>query len=207
MVFLFVFIVFLVFILFIMLFSKIRIQIINLKFTSENKKHLNDNYKIIIKLCLFGKIPIFKSKINKEKIDKSKVLEKIKNINFNQIQIKDNINKTSLKALKNIKIEINNINLNIELGTENSALTAIIIPTISTFINIFLGRKVKDYNKQIFIIKPIYINENLINIALSGIFEIKMIHIINIISILIRNKGVDKNERTSNRRSYDYSYE
>ena len=207
MVFLFVSIVFLVFILFIMLFSKIRIQIINLKFTSENKKHLNKDYKIIIKLCLFGKIPIIKSIITKEKIDKTKVSEKIKNINFNQIQIKDNINKTSLKALKNIKIGINNINLNIELGTENSALTAIIIPTISTFINIFLGRNVKDYNNQIFIIKPIYINDNLINIALSGIFEIKMIHIINIISILVNKKGVDKNERTSNRRSYDYSYE
>ena len=55
-------------------------------------------------------------------------------------------------------------------------------------------------------IKPIYNNQNLIIGEFSGIFQIKMIHIINIY-VLKRKEGVKKNERTSHRRSYDYSYE
>ena len=61
-------------------------------------------------------------------------------------------------------------------------------------------------NKK-YIITPLYFNQNIVNIEISGIFEIKMIHIINIIYILNKKEGVKKNERTSNRRSYDYSYE
>ena len=72
--------------------------------------------------------------------------------------------------------------------------------------NIFY-KKVENYKNQNFTIKPIYINQNLINILIDGIFEIKMIHIINIIYILNKKEGVKKYERTSNRRSYDYSYE
>ena len=56
--------------------------------------------------------------------------------------------------------------------------------------------------KQSFQIKPIYNNQNILNIALSGIFQIKMIHIINIIYILNKKEGVKNYERTSNRRAY-----
>lgn len=79
---------------------------------------------------------------------------------------------------------------------------------ISTVIAIFLSKKVKKYNdKQIFSIKPIYANQNLIKIEFSGIFQIKMIHIINTICILNRKRRGGKGERTSNRRTYDYGYE
>ena len=56
---------------------------------------------------------------------------------------------------------------------------------------------------------PVYQNQNLVNLSVSGIFEVKLRHIINIIYILNRKekKGVKKYERTSNRGSYDYSYE
>ena len=112
------------------------------------------------------------------------------------------------KEIKNIKIEIDEMNLNISLGTEDAAITAFIIPIISTFIAIFLSRKVKKYNdNQKFSIQPLYINQNLINIEFSGIFQIKMIHIINTICTLNKKRKGDKNERTSNRRSYDYGYE
>ena len=98
------------------------------------------------------------------------------------------------------------MNLNIALGTEDAAITAFIIPIISTFIAMFLSKRVQRYNNnQKFSIQPVYINQNLINIEFSGIFQIKMIHIINTICI-VKRKG-DKNERTSNRRTYDYGYE
>ena len=112
-----------------------------------------------------------------------------------------------LKATKKINISIKKIKLYIELGTENASLTSIIIPIVSTVIANIFYKKVENYKNQNFTIKPIYINQNLINILIDGIFEIKMIHIINIIYILNRKKGVNKHERTSNRRSYDYSYE
>ena len=50
-------------------------------------------------------------------------------------------------------------------------------------------------------------NENLLNIEISSIFQIKMIHIINTICIVNKKRKGDKNERTSNRRPYDYGYE
>ena len=52
-----------------------------------------------------------------------------------------------------------------------------------------------------------YINKNLLNIEISSIFQIKMIHIINTICIVNKKRKGDKNERTSNRRPYDYGYE
>ena len=101
------------------------------------------------------------------------------------------------------------MDLKIDIGTENAALTSIIIPIISTILAILLREKIKSKEEQFFIITPIYQNQNYLNIELSGIFEIKMNHIINIIHLLLRKnkKGVKKYERTSNRRSYDYSYE
>lgn len=188
MVFLFIITIFLFFVVFISLFSKIKIQIKNFEFTSENEKHINNNYKIIIKLYLFGKIPILKSVINNEKLKKLKVSKRIKNIDLDRIELNHNFNENAINFFKNIKMQIENINLNMEIGTENAALTGIIIPIISTIIDIYLGRKVKDYKGQTFIIKPLYINKNLVNIAFSGIFEIKVIHIINIIYIAIGEK-------------------
>ena len=69
-------------------------------------------------------------------------------------------------------------------------------------------QKVKKYNnRQKFSIQPIYVNQNLINVDFSGIFQIKMIHIINTICMINKKRKGDKNERTSNRRFYDYGYE
>ena len=62
--------------------------------------------------------------------------------------------------------------------------------------------------RYIYNIKPLYYNKNLYKINLNCIIEIKMVHIINIIFILIK-KGRKKNEQstTSNRKPYAYSYE
>ena len=124
------------------------------------------------------------------------------------IENRKNIDKETIKALKNIKIQVEKINLKILIGTENASLTAFIVPVISTIIAITLREQIKKYNEnQKFLIQPIYINQNLINIECSGIFEIEMIHIINTICIVNKKRKGDKNERTSNRRSYDYGYE
>ena len=207
-----VFIFILLIIILMIITIKIKIEFKDLKFSSQNKEHLNKNYKIEIVIYTFKFIPILKFKITNKKIKDALNNEKIKKMINNQktniIENRKDIDVKDIKKIKNIKIEIDTIDLNISLGTEDAAMTAFIIPVISTFIALFLSQRIKKYNdKQVFLIKPIYINQNLINIEFSGIFKIKMIHIINTICILSKKKKGDKNERTSNRRSYDYGYE
>ena len=203
MVFLFAFILILV----IIYFSKIQVKIINLKFSSIMPRHLNKDYKIAIRWYILSKIPIMKFNINKTKMEKIKIKEKIRNIDFKILEEQGKIDVKKLKTLKELKMKIKSVNLNLEIGTENAALTSILVPVISTVIAIVLRKKVRKYENQIFIINSVYLNQNLLNISLSGIFEIKINHIINMIYILNKKEGVNKYERTSNRRSYDYSYE
>ena len=189
---------------------RIKIKFNDFEFNSQNKEHLNKNYKIEITVYTFKFIPIFKIKITNKKIKKALSNEKIrKTINEQKIKIIENRkNIDTIKKIKNIKIEIDEMKLDIILGTEDAAITAFIIPIISTFIAIFLGKKVSKCNdKQIFSIRPVYLSQNLINIKFSGIFQIKMMHIINTICIVNKKRRGDKNEPTSHRKSYDYSYE
>lgn len=190
-------------------FSKIKIQIINFKFNSQSQRHVNKEYEILLKLCILGTIPILKIDITKTKLERMKIQEKIKNIDFKFLEKHPSFDKDILKELKKLNIAIKNINLHIDLGTENASLTSIIVPAVSTVIAIILRQKVKKFENQIFIINPVYQNQNLVNIYISGIFEIKMSHIINIIYNLSKKdkKGVKEYERASHRRSYDYSYE
>lgn len=188
-------------------FAKIQIQIVNLKFYSQKQRHINPDYKIIIRVLALGKIPVFKINITKTKLEKLRLKERVKQINWEVLQDKNNFDKDLLKAIKILNLNIRKINLNIELGTENASLTSIIVPALSTVIAILLRKKIKNYEDQIFIIQPLYCNQNLINILLSGIFELKMNHIISMICVLNKKEGVKKYERTSNRRSYDYGYE
>ena len=207
MVFLFIFLlVFMIFIC-ILIFSKIRIEIINFRFTSMNKKHLNENYKIIIKLRIFNKFTIFKIILTKNKLKNLNLKQDAKIIRTKIIENKNKIDKRVFKIIKNIKIIIKRLNLSIDIGTEDASLTALLVAIISSITGVIFRKSIIDSKKQIFKIVPVYVNKNLININVSGIFEIKMIHIINIIYILNKKEGVKYNERTSNRRAYDYSYE
>lgn len=193
----------------ILYFSKIQIQIMNFAFSSQTKRHINEDYKIIIKLYIFGFVPILKINLTKNKLEKMRVKEKIEKVDFTILEKSPSFDKTILKAIKKLKILIKNINLKIDIGTESAILTSIIVPAISTFIAFILRKTVKKFENQIFIMNPIYRNQNLVNLFISGIFEIKMSHIINIIYFLFKKekKGVKEYERTSNRGPYDYSYE
>ena len=188
---------------------KIKFQIQNLKISTNEKPHLNKEYQIKMVVYTLVFIPILKIKLNSKKIiNNQKLQEKIKQQKTKIIENKANVDKELIKSLKNIKTEIKEINLKISIGTENAALTAFTIPVISTFIAIFLSKQIKKYNaKQVFLVEPVYLDKNLLNIEISSIFQIKMIHIINTICIVNKKRKGDKNERTSNRRPYDYGYE
>ena len=123
----------------------------------------------------------------------------IKPINENEL--------VNINDAKKLQMHIEKIKLKINFGTENTILTSFIVPIISTIWSIVLTKKRVKEEKQRLEINPIYNKGNLVNIVFEGIFEIKMIHIIKVICAKIKKRRVEKYERTSNRRAYDYSYE
>lgn len=193
----------------ILVFSKIRIEFVNIKFSSKKERHWNQDYEITVSLCILGVIPILKIRLVKSKLEKMKFLKKLRKMDFTVLEEKVSWNKEMLQKMKHLDILIKKFNLRIDLGTESSFLTSILVPAISTIIAIVLKKKIKKWENQIFIINPIYQNQNLVKIDFSGIFEIKISHIITIMYDLMKKekKGVKKYERTSNRGAYDYSYE
>ena len=222
-VFLFFILLLLVLLLFFLItLSTLKITIDNLYITNmskqSNKKTIKD-YCFLIELFLFGKIKIFSSKITDEKIQRINKKLNIKNRiqNFNLKKLKGNfkLDKQTKEFLKEANIiNISKFNLNLEIGTENVIFTSFLITTISTFISIILSRTlekeaIEDLKYKIL---PIYYNQNLIKINLDCIISLKIVHIIFIIFNLLKSnklnkRRVNKNVRTSNRRTYDYSYE
>ena len=186
MVFLFILLVILILAL-LVLTSKIQIEIVNLELDSQNQNYISNKYEIIIKLNIVGNIPIIKIKLTKRKIqtiyEKLKMKEKMKRLEEDIYKNKDNIDFKLIETIKefNKSIDINYLDLNLKLGTENASTTALLVAIISTIISILIASKTDHKNKIMYKIAPIYSNQNLIKFEFFGIFKIKMIHIINII--------------------------
>ena len=159
MVFLFILIILVV----LLITSKIRIEINNLRFSTNNVKnnlpikqqHLNDKYNVKIKLQILGKITVLWFNINKHKIEKLKKKQRFKNIKMTNF--KKHISVDKIKQWKNIiNISIEKLKLNAEIGTDSTMLTTMIIPTISSIIAIILAKKKVKQENQYFQLKPIY---------------------------------------------------
>ena len=208
MVFLFVLLI-LCILLLIIVFSKIRIDVKKFEYCSANKKHINPNYYLQLSWIILNKIHIIKIKLNKHTVKKLKLKDKFVDIDVKMWEERKKIDRETISIIKKIDFAIRKLKLKIDIGTENSAITSLLIPIVSTLISFLLRNKMKTKEKQKYIVQPIYKDQNYLNITISGIFDIKMNHIINVIYLLSRKKkkGVKNYERTSNRRSYDYSYE
>jgi hypothetical protein len=191
----------------------IQIEIKNFYFCSHKQegRHISPHYEIIAKGKIMNKIPIAKITITTEKLKKLKVEKKIKEIDFTKLEEKaistPSLRKEIIEKIKKLSIQVKALDFHLQIGTENAALTAILVPVISTVITFFLQKQIKDWKKQTFIVEPLFFNQNIINFKLAGIFEIKLIHIINTIIHNKPKRRVEKHERTSNRGSYDYGYE
>ena len=93
------------------------------------------------------------------------------------------------------------------MGTQNAAFTAMIVSFINIITSILVSNNKNKKINYFLKIDPIYQNQNIVNLQFNCIISLKIVNIINIIYILKKKGRVDKNERTSNRRSYAYSYE
>ena len=140
--------------------SKIGIEIENLIIDTESNEKVNKDSKIYVCLVVFGKFKLFKNDIKKINLDKMKL--KNKNIDL-KIGFRE--------ILKNIKVQAEKVDLNIQIGTDNAAITAILVGVISSIIGIIL-RKPK------YQVMPIYSNKNLLKIRLDGIFTIDLMQYI-----------------------------
>lgn len=193
----------------ILLNSTIQIQIKNLKLGNRqinNPKTLKDKYEVKILIYFLEKIPILYLKLNNKKMRKIYSSKQLEKIDFKKIKNKVNINKYILQILKQLKIK--QLKLIIDIGSQDAVLTAYIVGILSSLIGIILPHitNQKDIKNCIYIVNPIYKNENKYNISLDSIIQIKIVHIIYSMLILGK-KGMKKDERTSNRRSYAYNHE
>ena len=205
--FLWIFFILLLFLL-LLSFSTIKVEIKNLKvnFPKINERSTNTDYDISLNLYLFNKIRILKSSITEKKIKKRGINQKFKELQSNLIKSRGNIN--IFDGIKILNVDIEKLNLKIKFGMEDAALTAMTVGTIAGVLGFLLREEMKDNDDVKFETYPIYKNQDFLLIYFNGIFRIKKIHIIHVIIYIFEQKrSVDKNGRTSNRRSYAYSNE
>ena len=139
-------------------------------------------FNLKIKLLIFSEIPIISIKLDNIKI-KELILKQIeKEIKKNK-DIKEDKKKAKEISKKLVPaLNLKKTNLNIKLGTEDAALTAIVSSIVSIFIAIALShvadvKKYKNYNYKI---TPIYLNENVFFLQFSCIITSKILHIIKV---------------------------
>ena len=174
-------------------------------------KYINKNYKLIIKLYIFRKIRYVKIELDKKQL--INIFEKVKSkvFNDNDRRIEKDIyqeRKVIKNIIKQLKIDLEYLDLDLKLGTEFILLTSVLITTISTIFPMIANKFIKKYDEKKYSYKftPIY-NKNDIKLQLHCIINIKLVHIINVIISIIFKKGVFKNVRTSNTGFNDNCYE
>lgn len=198
------------------LLSTIKIQIKNLNLENNdfrNNKDIQEKYtldrKVGIKIGIYflNKIPIFIVKLKYSKIKKMFSKNRFKNFNFKKY--KKNLKmKDILQELKKLQIKIKDLDLKIDLGTEDVLVTSYLISFIASAIGILLPHIIEEKNIKTckYIINPKYEDKYELKLQFNCIIYVKIAHIISSILFLIK-KGRDKNDRTSNRRTYAYSNE
>ncbi len=181
----------LVFLIIGLFFSKISIDICNLKL-DNNLEKINAEFLIKLKLNLYGFIPfiiirldeyginIFGIKISYSKIFKSEMINRLFKNELKKV--KKNFKISSIKVLKP---DLENINLNLSLGTESFLLTTILVFLVSTFLSFSLKNTIKkfDKNKYRYVIKPDFEEKNKLFLEMRGIFKIRTSNIIECVRL------------------------
>ena len=158
-------------------------------------------------MSLFNKIKWISVNLNDKKIKKIQNKMNMQKIDFKKL--KGNFKPDDIKLLKEIKVKIAYLELLARIGVNDVVATSFIIFAITMIISLLLPHVIEEYKdkKYNYKILPLYLNRNAYEIKLDCIIEVKMVHIINIVYVFLKKRRVDRNERTSNRRPYGYSYE
>lgn len=169
----------------IILISTIRVEIKNLKITNTIK--MDSKYIIKISAHLLNKF-----KWIAFEIDKTKIKNIAKKIHLEKIDIQKlekDINLYDIKQIINIKPKLTYLDLKMRLGVEDVILTSYIIPIISTAISIIMPHITKDGKIENinYKIVPVYNNQNVYDIKLDTIVEIKVINVLNAMYKIYKN--------------------
>lgn len=189
------------------LISTIHIEIKNLRVSNIEPK-IKSEYAITFSLYLGNHIKWLWFNLNSEKMKKYYSKIQLEKIDYKIL--KNNFKLEYLKELKKLKPKLSYLDLDFDLGVESPVTTAFLVSSIASIISIILPHVAKSIDKKRYKYKivPIYKNKTLYKIKFNCIIEIKLVHIINIIYSVIKKGRSDNNERkTSNRKSYGYSYE
>lgn len=188
-----------------LLLSNIEIEVNKLWFdTSDNSNKKIKNYLIYIRLKLLGKITWLKIRIDDKKIIKIKKSKFLKNEVMKEKILKNEKVIFNLNNIKELNIRIKQLNLKMEISALDNIITSFTVATISAIISIILARNIKKYeaDKYKYLITPIYKEKPILKIKLNCIIDLKIVHIMNVIYILVKKRSGKYDERTSNRRAY-----
>ena len=122
-------------------------------------------------MLLFGKVKLLKK--NVRTINKEDLKFKKPNFKINYIEL-----------VKNIDIDVEQIDLYIQLGTQDAASTAILVGTIAVILGIIL-------KKPKYQVIPDYLNKNFLKIKLNCIFSIYLMQYIY--KLILERNMVDVN--------------
>lgn len=184
---------------------EIKLEFENIKIKLDTKKKLNNDNKILLKIYILNKIKISEIDLKKININRNKFKDRITKLRKNNSNLSFNLN--AIDILRRESFLIEKMDLQVIVGTENAALTAIIVGIIASIIGNIIRDKCKEVLNQKFNVIPNYENINFLKIEFNGIFSVKIANIIDIAKLLIKKGRVKEHDRTSNRRSYVYSNE
>ena len=163
--------------------SKIGIDIKNLIIDTDAEEKINEDGKIYVYLLLFNKIKLFRK--NVRNIPMKDVKFETSDFDIKIFKNKD-IKINYLELIQNINIDMKNIDLNVNIGTEDAGITAILVGILAGILGIII-------KKPKYQILPIYANRNLLKINLNGIFTIYLMHYIyKFIKNNIKERFMDK---------------
>ena len=163
--------------------SKIGIDIKNLIIDTDAEEKINEDGKIYVYLLLLNKIKLFRK--NVRNIPMKDVKFETSDFDIKIFKNKD-IKINYLELIQNINIDIKNIDLNVNIGTEDAGITAILVGILAGILGIII-------KKPKYQILPIYANRNLLKINLNGIFTIYLMHYIyKFIKDNIKERFMDK---------------
>ena len=138
-----IFIVFLIFL--VLLVSNLEINIEKIQLNTI-KKPMIENILIFIKLKIFNKITFFKVKIDNKKIEKMKKSKFVNTKLLRKIIYKQKIilRTKIMKIVKNLDINLEQINLKLVIGLIDTMATILSIPILSTIISIIIAKTTKE---------------------------------------------------------------
>lgn len=162
--------------------SRVGIEVENLRIDTELPKgeKINKDSKIFVYLLIFKKFKLFKKDVRKADGKNIKFLKK--DIDIKLLKNKDlKIDYEDLLKKPNVYVE--KIDLNVQLGTQDAVLTAILTGVLAAGLGMIL-------RKRRYEIIPIYSNRNFVKIKLDGIFSVDLMqYIYKLISNKIKDLG------------------